>query len=96
MSILVDDISTNQKYLKEQAGVRRVSGVFGQPEYYDLWVEFEENKTKEAKLAKVVDKLDCVMQAKYYAQKLNRPELYHEFYENAKEKIKGYEEYLKD
>lgn len=92
----IDDIPSKQKYLKEKECVERVSRVFGQDEYFLLWQEFEENKTEEARLAKVVDKLDCVLQAKHYAERLNKPEVYEEFYENAKDKIKGYEEYLED
>ena len=74
----------------------RVAKVFEQKEYIDLWREFEENKTKEACLAKVVDKLECLLNIKHYAKKLNKPDIYEEFFENAKERIRGYEEYLDD
>jgi len=35
---------------------------------HDIFVEFEENKTKEAKFARLVDKLDCDFQVKFYEE----------------------------
>lgn len=90
----IDNITSGEKFKKESAGVKRVSDVFKMEEITKLWHEFEENKTAEARLAKVVDKLDCVMQVKRYSMLTNKPEVYEEFLNNAKEIIKGYEEYL--
>ena len=66
------------------------------PEIKKLWLEFEENKTPEAKFVKAMDKLDALLQCKTYAKMNNRPEVYQEFYNNAKDLIKGYEKYLGD
>lgn len=92
----VDNINTSDKFKMEKEGVDRVSKVFNIPEMLLLWEEFEENKTPEAILAKVIDKLDTLMQVKRYSKRFNKPEVYEEFYNNAKDKIKGYEEYLLD
>jgi len=92
----IDNVLKEDKFKKEQAGVCRVSKVFDMPEIMQLWSEFEEAKTKEARLAKVVDRLDGLLQVKRYAKKYNKMEVYQEFLERAKDKIIGYEEYLED
>ncbi len=91
----VDNISKEEKYNKEKIAIERISKVFEMPEIIELWLEFEENKTKEAKFCKMIDKLDAVMQSKVYSSEQNESEPFNEFYENALDKIKGYENYCK-
>jgi putative hydrolases of HD superfamily len=45
-------------FLKESKVCETVSG-----EIFDLWKEYEENKTKEAMLVKDIDKFDMILQA---------------------------------
>ena len=95
--ITIDDgVSLEDKYNREIVGVERVSKNHNMPEFKKLWIEFEENKTPEAKFVKAMDKLDALMQCKLYSKMNNRPEVYAEFYNNAKHAIQGYEKYLED
>ena len=95
--ITIDDgVSLTEKFNKELVGVERVSRDYDMPQIKELWLEFEENKTPEARFVKAVDKLDALMQCKIYSKMNNRPEVYKEFYNNAKDAIKGYEKYLED
>ena len=95
--ITIDDgVSLEEKFKKELVAVERISKKYNMPEFKDFWLEFEENKTPEAKFVKAMDKLDALMQCKTYSEMNNRPEVYAEFYNNAKDMIKGYEKYLED
>ena len=95
--ITIDDgVSLSDKFNKELVGVTRVAETYNMPKIKKYWIEFEENKTPEAKFVKAIDKLDALMQCKIYSKMNNRPEVYEEFYNNAKAAIKGYEKYLED
>ena len=93
---IADNVSVEEKYNKELVGVERIANSYQMSEFKDLWLEFEENKTPEAKFVKIIDKLDAVMQSKLYSKINNKPEVFEEFYNNAKDIIKGYEKYLED
>ena len=57
----------------------------------DLWLEFEEKKTKEAIFVYKMDKLQAVMQAKYYSELINDDnKIFEEFYNNAIDKCKEF------
>ena len=95
--ITIDDgVDQEEKFQKEVVAIERISKEYNMPEIKKLWLEFEENKTPEARFVKAMDKLDALLQCKTYAKMNNRPEVYQEFYNNAKELIKGYEKYLGD
>ena len=72
-----------QKYIGELNGVTRICSVLDEDWMLELWKEFEEKKTKEAAFVYKMDKLQAVLQAKYYSELTNSPELFKEFYENA-------------
>lgn len=91
----VDNVTREEKYNKEKIAIERIANVFEMPEITQLWLEFEENETKEAKFCKMIDKLDAVMQSKVYSNEQNSTEPFTEFYENGLEKIKGFENYCK-
>jgi len=91
-----DNVSKEEKYKKEMFAVNRIATEHEMPEFKELWEEFEALKTEEAKFVRMIDKLDAVMQCKIYAKMNNRPEVFDEFYNNAKEIIKNYEKYLED
>lgn len=91
----VDNITIKEKYEMEKKGIERISETYNMPEIKSLWLEFEENKTAEARFVKMVDKLDAIMQSKIYSENLSRPELFEEFYSTSQNRIKGYEKYLK-
>ena len=90
----VDGVSKEEKAAKEFACVERIASECELSEINEYVKEYAERKTEEAKFVKILDKLDCVMQAKIYSEKYNRPDIYEEFYNNAYETIKEYIEFL--
>ena len=90
----VDCVEKEEKHNKEMACVKRIAESCEMEEIIALVNEYNERKTLEAKFVKVIDKLDCVLQAKIYSEKNNRPEIYQEFYNNAYETIKDYIEFI--
>ena len=78
------------KHEKELKGVIRVCNVLNEKWMLDLWLEFEEGQTEEAKFVYKMDKLQAVMQSKYYAELLGKNELFEEFYDNALDKCEEF------
>ena len=66
-------------------------------EHVTLWNEFNEQKTKEAKIVKELDKLEMAIQAFEYQKEGYPPELLEEFWENAEKYLKDgkFKEYFK-
>ena len=91
----VDNVTKEEKHNKERVAVKRVSNVFEMPQMFELWKEFEECETKEAKFCKVIDKLDTVLQSKQYSMEQNSTEPFTEFYNNAYNVIENYIDYCK-
>ena len=91
----LDGVSSKDKQKKELDCIDRIVNISGMQEVKLLVDEYIERKTPESKFVKVIDKLDCVLQAKIYAEKYNKPELYQEFYDSSYEIIKEYLEFLK-
>lgn len=71
------------KYEGELKGVTRICSVIEENWMLDLWKEFEQKKSPEAIFVYKMDKLQAVMQSKYYSELINDKTLYNEFYENA-------------
>lgn len=90
----VDGVDKQTKLDKELDCVKRIAEEDNMPEIYEYVLEYNERKTKEAQFVKMIDKLDCVIQAKIYSEKYNRPEIYQEFYGNAYETIKDYIDFI--
>ena len=91
---VIDTERRVNKYDLEKICVERFASSHGFADMLDLWEEFEANQTKEAKFAKMIDKIDTVIQARKYAEQMGRPEVFEEFKNNAKEYITGFEKYL--
>ncbi|MDE5630733.1 MAG: HD domain-containing protein, partial [Bacilli bacterium] len=49
--------------------------------FINLWEEFENRQTEEAKFVYEIDKLDPVLKAKYLDRKLKRDDLFEDFYD---------------
>lgn len=90
----IDDINSDEKFRLEYAGIQRLSDEYDMDWMEELWLEFEEKKTPEARFAKMIDKLECVMQSKIYSKTSNRPELFEEFYLNAEHIVKDYKKFI--
>ena len=64
-----EDISSKEKSEIERAAVIRLTEMIPNGEFIrDLFLEFEEKKTKEAQFAYQIDKAECDLQAKLYIQ----------------------------
>jgi putative hydrolase of HD superfamily len=62
-----DNVTPEEKMEREHAAIRNVLGdLIRAEEYYELLLEFDERKTKEAKFAYHCDKLEADIQAKVY------------------------------
>ena len=92
---IVDGVPQEEKYKKEIACIKRLAKDLDMPEIESLWVEFEENKTKEAQFVKRIDKFDAVCQAKIYSDRFDMQALYEEFYGNAKEYTDEMKKFMK-
>ena len=89
-----DNISKQNKFELELNAIKQVSNIAQMEDIEELWIEFEQQITPEAKFVKAMDKLDAVMQAKLYAEINNKPELFHEFYNSALPYIINYIKYI--
>jgi|SRR3989344_1349271 len=61
--IVLGEISQEQKYQMEEEAMKTIRdnvSTLGQ-KIYDLWIEFEESKTPEAKYAKALDKIEALV-----------------------------------
>ena len=72
-----------EKFIGELNGIKRICNVLNESWMLELWKEFEEKETTEAQFVYKMDKLQAVMQAKYYSELIDNPELFEEFYNNA-------------
>jgi len=53
-------------YELEQKEMKKIAEKLGLPELLEWWEEFEETKTKEARLARIIDKFEMIHQALEY------------------------------
>ncbi len=79
-----DHVSKEEKHNGEYKCINRIAQSYNMPEIETLWLEFEEQKTSEAKFVKMIDKFDAVLQAKVFEKKYNIAGLYQDFAENNK------------
>lgn len=90
--------SQKQKHKDERNVVERIFA--DNPsfkEYVSLWEEFEEQKTRESKIVKLLDKLEMAIQALEYEKEGYSSDLFEEFWENTEKYLKNseLEEYLR-
>ncbi len=63
----VDGVGLEEKHRREKESVLRVfAGLPRSGEYIRLWEEFELNRSPEARLVRQADRLEMLLQAKYY------------------------------
>ena len=58
------DVPKEEQHAKEELAAKRIFGLLPKDqaeELYDLWVEFENNETKEARFARVMDNLQPML-----------------------------------
>ena len=65
-----DNIPKEEKYALELQAIKEITKASNiQVEIHQLWEEYEENSTEEAKFVKACDKLDMALQATLYSKK---------------------------
>jgi len=79
------DVTDEEKRRLEQAAAKQLFEK--QPELYDLWLEYDENKTPEAKLVHDLDKVEMVLQALEYTRGRRTCEPLEEFFETSGPRI---------
>lgn len=76
------DPKHKDKNILEEVGVLRTFNGIDRGDYFiRLWREFEDKKTKIARLAYEIDKLDAVLKAEFLSDILNREDLLNDFYD---------------
>lgn len=96
---IIGDISMveedyHEKKKNEKEAVKKQLACLGEPlvsYYYNLWLEFEERKTKESQFAYFIDKIDPVLKARQYDESYLTTEYFNEFYPHAMEVLKDNE-----
>lgn len=79
-----DGVSEEEKAQREKAAVKEISQKLHFAELEDLFTEYENNQTAEARFVKDMDKLDTVLQAKYYDNnQRSEDKIFNEFYDYA-------------
>ncbi|UCG95244.1 MAG: HD domain-containing protein [archaeon] len=82
-----DEISEGGKHEKEEEAIKKLTEKLHDKEILELWNEYEERKTPEAKFVYEADKLEMLLQA-YEYEKEQKVDL-QDFWEMHKEKIKN-------
>ncbi|MBR5598449.1 MAG: HD domain-containing protein [Alphaproteobacteria bacterium] len=85
--ITPDEKSYQNKQDKEIEAIKTISANSSFDKLYDLFIEYEENKTKEANLAHDLDQIDMYAQSLYYENEDSLQNL-EEFRNSALSKIK--------
>ena len=91
-----EGISKSEKYNKELRCIKRLSKQYNMPEILELWLEFSENETPEAKFVKKIDRLDFIMQAKQYSRQCKKPELLETVCGNYPELTSEFKKYIEE
>jgi putative hydrolases of HD superfamily len=78
----------NQKEVEEKAFLEQISNLDKniKEEFFDLYYELRDNKTKEANIVHDADSLECAIQAKAFYEKGNKKAM--EWMKNSKKKLK--------
>ena len=88
-----DKIDAKEKYTLEIDAIKKISAMAKCPRLLELFEEYERRDTPEAAFVKQMDKLDVILQARYYDQnkrsryfEQNRqwPSLFEEYEQNAR------------
>lgn len=78
------------KHANELAGITRVANIINEEWIINLWKEFEDRKSEEARFVYKMGKLQAVLQAKYYSELTNNLKIFEEFYKNASDKCEEF------
>ena len=73
--IIPNDVAYKNKKQKEKEAMLSISQELNMPILYELFLEYDENKTKEANLANDLDQIDMYVQSKAYEAKYPNKDL---------------------
>ncbi|KAK3542355.1 hypothetical protein QTP86_025934 [Hemibagrus guttatus] len=80
-----DNISKAEKHRREKEAMVRITGLLTEDlrkELYQLWEEYENQSTHEAKVVKELDQLEMILQAHEYEQLERNPGRLQEFFDS--------------
>lgn len=84
-----DNISDKEKHKKEKSAMKELLKDVDDKEIFNIWIEYEERKTPEAKFVYDLDKIEMVLQAYEYKQKHKGKDInLDEFWSYTKKRIK--------
>ncbi|XP_060565201.1 5'-deoxynucleotidase HDDC2-like [Ruditapes philippinarum] len=86
-----DGVDKDDKYKREKTAMSHISTLVSEEigsELMSLWLEYEEEKTAEAKFVKDLDKFDMIFQAYEYEQLENKPGFLQEFFDSTEGKFR--------
>jgi len=82
-----DNISTNEKHELEEKAIKSMFKDLGKNDLIELWLEYKEQRSPEAKFIKELDKIETILQTSEYEQKYPQLNL-SEFWPDTESKIK--------
>ncbi|XP_074006819.1 5'-deoxynucleotidase HDDC2 [Numenius arquata] len=80
-----DNISKEEKHRREEAAMQQLSQLLSEDlrkEIYELWEEYENQSTAEAKFVKQLDQCEMILQAFEYEELENTPGRLQDFYDS--------------
>ncbi|XP_005103320.1 5'-deoxynucleotidase HDDC2 [Aplysia californica] len=84
-------VSKEEKSRREEEATSRITSLIpgeGGKEMYNLWLEYEHQKSPEAKFVKDMDKLEMLFQAYEYEEMHKKPGHLQEFFDHTRETFK--------
>ena len=85
-----EDGPKSKKIRLENAAMKKILSYFdrkNQKQYWSIWMQYQKNSSKEAKLLHNVDKLEMALQARIYAKSYKRQKL-EPFFDSAKKHMR--------
>ncbi|KAI1897476.1 hypothetical protein AGOR_G00083670 [Albula goreensis] len=82
-----DNISKAEKHRREEEAMKRLTGLLREglrEEIFDLWNEYEQQSSPEARLVKELDRLEMILQAHEYEELEQRPGGLQDFFDSTR------------
>ncbi|KAJ8355941.1 hypothetical protein SKAU_G00187350 [Synaphobranchus kaupii] len=80
-----DNISKTEKHRREEEAMKHLTGLLQEglrKEIFELWNEYEQQSSPEARLVKELDQLEMILQAHEYEELEQRPGRLQEFFDS--------------
>ncbi|XP_064196184.1 HD domain-containing protein 2 isoform X2 [Anguilla rostrata] len=80
-----DNISKTEKHRREEEAMKHLTGLLQEDlrkEIYELWTEYEQQSSPEARLVKELDQLEMILQAHEYEELEHTPGRLQEFFDS--------------